>query len=235
MIYYLSNFFIGVCVASHANLVFNRLQIGNYQLILSRSYCFACKKQLKFWDTLPIISYLYLRGKCHYCQTKISAEHPLIELIGGFSFVLLDFSKINSYFLAILLFFLLIISLFDYFEQEFPIYLLFCPLLALIGKCLLFPLKLDSLSLLNFLPMIMAFGLMIKKGKLGEGDLLIYLLLVGFFSTQSANLIMLLTCILCLVVFPITKKKSHQALPFVPYIYAATILFNNYQLFQIIN
>ncbi|WP_223787849.1 prepilin peptidase [Marinicella meishanensis] len=49
----------------------------------SRSHCPQCKNQLSAWHNIPVISYLLLRGRCHFCAQKISVRYPLIELISG--------------------------------------------------------------------------------------------------------------------------------------------------------
>lgn len=48
-------------------------------LFFPRSFCPQCKSLVKSWQNIPILSYLFLRGKCHECQTRISIRYPLIE------------------------------------------------------------------------------------------------------------------------------------------------------------
>lgn len=50
---------------------------------LTRSHCPKCKNQLKAWHNIPVISYLLLKGKCHFCQAGISFRYPFIELLSG--------------------------------------------------------------------------------------------------------------------------------------------------------
>ncbi len=50
-------------------------------LHLPLSHCTACKKKLKPWHNIPVISYLVLRGKCAYCSTAISIRYPFVELL----------------------------------------------------------------------------------------------------------------------------------------------------------
>ena len=52
-------------------------------LVLSRSHCGECKSQLKSWHNIPLFSYLFLRGKCAFCDKSISFRYPLVELITG--------------------------------------------------------------------------------------------------------------------------------------------------------
>lgn len=50
-------------------------------LFLPRSFCPKCKSQVKSWHNIPILSYLFLRGRCFYCKNQISFRYPMIELI----------------------------------------------------------------------------------------------------------------------------------------------------------
>lgn len=52
-----------------------------FNLYLPLSHCSHCKKTLKPWHNIPVISYLVLRGKCAYCKAKISIRYPLVEFI----------------------------------------------------------------------------------------------------------------------------------------------------------
>lgn len=54
-----------------------------YNLILPRSHCPKCRHQIRFWENIPILSFLILRGKCAGCGTKISWRYPAIELFTG--------------------------------------------------------------------------------------------------------------------------------------------------------
>jgi leader peptidase (prepilin peptidase)/N-methyltransferase len=54
-----------------------------YNLITPNSHCPACEAPVKPWQNIPIISYLFLKGKCANCQTPISVRYPLVELATG--------------------------------------------------------------------------------------------------------------------------------------------------------
>jgi len=56
-------------------------------IVLARSHCPKCGHGIKSWENIPIISYLFLRGKCSACQTRISARYPLVEFLTGILFV----------------------------------------------------------------------------------------------------------------------------------------------------
>jgi len=81
-------FLFGLIVGSFLNCVIYRLETGG-SFLKGRSYCPRCKHRLGFFDLIPVLSFLVLKGRCRYCQKKISWHYPLVELLLGFLFVLL--------------------------------------------------------------------------------------------------------------------------------------------------
>jgi len=81
-------FILGLAIGSFLNVLIDRIPQGQSPLA-GRSYCDKCKKTLKWYDLVPLISYLYLKGKCKYCRVHISFYYPLVELITGVMFVLI--------------------------------------------------------------------------------------------------------------------------------------------------
>lgn len=57
----------------------------NLNLSFPASHCYSCKTPLKWYHNIPVISYIFLRGKCGFCHTKFSIQYPLVELLGGLS------------------------------------------------------------------------------------------------------------------------------------------------------
>lgn len=82
VVIYILIFLFGASVFSFVNVLVYRvpkqLPFGN-----ERSFCPSCGKMLKGYDMVPVISYLFLGGKCRYCKSRISLRYPLIELLGG--------------------------------------------------------------------------------------------------------------------------------------------------------
>lgn len=81
-------FLFGLLIGSFLNVVIYRLP-REMTISKGRSMCAHCKHQLKWYDLFPLFSYLFLRGKCHYCKTKISVQYPLVEAFTGVTFTLL--------------------------------------------------------------------------------------------------------------------------------------------------
>jgi len=83
-IFYPIIFIFGLVVGSFLNCVIYRLALPR-----GRSYCPYCKHILSWQDLIPVLSFLILKGKCRYCQKKISFQYPLVEIVTGLLFVLI--------------------------------------------------------------------------------------------------------------------------------------------------
>ena len=106
---------LGTAIGSFLNVVIYRLKIKK-SFLFGRSFCPKCKKGIKWYDNIPILSYLILGGKCRVCKKRISIQYPLIELVTGLIFLIL-FIKFGLSFqfvsYAILSCFLIIIFVYD--------------------------------------------------------------------------------------------------------------------------
>ncbi len=84
----LSSFVFGLVFGSFLNVVIYRLKNGR-NIIFGRSFCPKCKNLLKWYDLIPLLSFIYLRSRCRYCHKKISWHYPIVELISGLLWVLI--------------------------------------------------------------------------------------------------------------------------------------------------
>ncbi len=73
---------MGACVGSFLNVVVYRLPLGR-SLISPPSSCPKCSHQLAWHDNVPVLGWLWLRGKCRYCRNPISVQYPLVEALTG--------------------------------------------------------------------------------------------------------------------------------------------------------
>jgi prepilin signal peptidase PulO-like enzyme (type II secretory pathway) len=80
-------FIFGLSIGSFLNAVIYRLK-AKKSVWRGRSFCPKCKKPLGFWDLIPILSFIFLRGRCRQCHQKISWQYPLVELATGLIFIL---------------------------------------------------------------------------------------------------------------------------------------------------
>lgn len=94
----LNNFFfffiIGAVIGSFLNVCIYRLP-KNLDIISTRSFCPRCKKKIKWFDNIPLISFLILKYKCRFCKKHISIQYFLVELVSAV-FLCLTFSLISN-------------------------------------------------------------------------------------------------------------------------------------------
>ena len=96
-LFYTIFFIIGVLIGSFFTLALYRMPRGE-NITHKRSYCPKCGHQLGFFDLIPILSFLSLKGRCKYCNEKISPRYLIIEVCSGLLFLLFAVSvKINIY------------------------------------------------------------------------------------------------------------------------------------------
>ncbi|MCM8816408.1 MAG: prepilin peptidase [Candidatus Omnitrophica bacterium] len=81
-------FIIGACFGSFANVVIYRLP-RNKSIVKPGSFCPKCRRSINWYDNIPIISYLVLKGRCRYCKKSISLRYPVVELLMGVLTILL--------------------------------------------------------------------------------------------------------------------------------------------------
>ncbi|WEV41120.1 A24 family peptidase [Lactobacillus sp. ESL0681] len=221
--YSITNFLIGACVASHAALICDRFDQANFWS--PHSYCQICYTELGLLDEIPLISYLFLHGKCRYCHNPIPVKLPIIEAFGGFSFISLDLSQSNDLLTCIILFSILLAAICDFEVQEFH-------LVMILPAIFLAFIRLTSLShyqlldYLEFLPISLLLITFVWQHKLGSGDLIIYLVLVFFFSPHFANLVFLTGSVCLILYFCFQRKKysTQKAVAFIPYLFLGLIL-----------
>lgn len=90
-ILYLLIFCIGTVFGSFFTLAVYRIPLKQ-DITHTRSYCPKCNHKLNFFDMIPIISYVFLKGRCRYCKEKIRIRYFLLEIITGIVFVLFAIS-----------------------------------------------------------------------------------------------------------------------------------------------
>lgn len=122
MFLYVWFFILGAVIGSFFQVCKDRLPLG-LDIVKGRSFCFDCLHPLQWFDLIPIVSYVMLKGRCLYCHHRISLFYPIFEMMSGFLLVLLVYYE--SQMIKTILLFLLImdfitISLIDRQWQIIP-------------------------------------------------------------------------------------------------------------------
>lgn len=81
-------FILGAAIGSFLNVCIDRLPEGQ-DIVFKKSHCDYCKRTLRWYELVPIISWLILRGRSRCCQKTLSFQYPLIETVTGIGFVVM--------------------------------------------------------------------------------------------------------------------------------------------------
>ncbi len=106
-------FVFGLIVGSFLNVLGLRWNSG--VSVGGRSFCVACKKPLRFWELVPMMSFIGLGGKCGGCKTKISWQYPLVELWTALLFI-----SITNYLALIVFCIYAVITIYDSRHKIIP-------------------------------------------------------------------------------------------------------------------
>ncbi len=133
-------FVIGLSFGSFFAAFSYRIPNG-ISIIKGRSFCPRCKNPIKWFDNIPLISYLFLGGVCRHCRKRISSRYIFIELATGLTFYLVSFVAVDPVLLLFLLFIasiLILIFIIDLEHQIIPDGLVFAAFLVTLAKVLVF-------------------------------------------------------------------------------------------------
>jgi len=217
----------GLAWGSFLNVLIYRLPLG-MSIIKPPSSCPRCRQRIKFYDNIPLISFLVLRGRCRYCRERISFTYPLVEFLIPSSFILLyAHHSLSFFFFASCLFSsaLVVLAFIDYGHQVLPDEITL-PGLALAVIYSFFRKDLNLTQALvgavagaGFLLLIYAaYYLLRKKEGLGMGDVTLMLMIGAYLGWKQAFLTLIIASFAGAIVgafFIIFRKKSFQySLPF---------------------
>lgn len=212
-------FILGLIFGSFANVLIYR-PIAGLKLNEPRfSICPACRNRIKWYDNIPVLSYIFLKGRCRYCGAKISVRYPLIELSYAVVFLLNSYIFTLDKALAINLVFMVSVPAFiiDLKKMLLPDYTWI--VVSMVSVYINFryhkdTLLYDIIGVIITLLVLLLLKLKYKDG-IGEGD--IFLLPAFAFGCGIFNMpILLLLSSLGGIVFSLSKKQS--LIPFGPFI-----------------
>ncbi|MBD5544375.1 MAG: prepilin peptidase [Lachnospiraceae bacterium] len=122
IIFYIWIFLFGIVIGSFLNVCILRIPIRE-SIAKNRSHCMKCGYQLKWYDLIPLFSYLFLGGRCRRCKTHISLQYPIIEGVNGLLYVLIFAIKgwnLETVIYCFLASALLTLSVIDFRTYEIP-------------------------------------------------------------------------------------------------------------------
>ncbi len=227
----------GLVIGSFLNVVIYRVPVGE-SIVRPPSHCGVCSQRLKALDLIPVVSYLFLRGRCRYCGTKISIRYPLVELMTGVLFLLCYYFfgiELKLLFVLVYVSLLITITLIDLDHQIIPDGLLiFGAIIAITEKVIQWLVLGNNLRIMDSLyGMLVGGGVflliaVVSSGGMGGGDIKLMALLGFIFGLRSIVIIAMLAFItgaVISVLLLVTKIKSRKdPVPFGPFIALSALL-----------
>ncbi|WP_422132969.1 prepilin peptidase [Endozoicomonas sp. ALD040] len=256
--FYLTLTLVGLLVGSFLNVVILRLpvmmerqwkldcletlhpdkvptEMEPYNLIKPDSTCPGCGHKIRAWENIPVISYLFLKGRCSSCKASISARYPIIEMISALLTVAVGIyfgATLQTVLLCFLVWSLLALTMIDLDTQLLPdsitLPLLWLGLLTNSFE-LFIPLQ-DAVlgaaaGYLSLWSVYWLFKLLTGKEGMGYGDFKLLAALGAWIGWQMLPLIILLSSlvgtIVSVVLIILKKQERSKPVPFGPYLAAA--------------
>ena len=230
-------FIFGAMVGSFLNVCIYRLP-KEESIIWPGSHCPHCKKPIKFYDNIPLVSYLLLKGKCRYCKEPISIQYPLVEGVTALSslFLIIKFGLSLSY----LIYFafvaaLIVITVIDLYHQIIP------DVISLpgIGVGLLASIIIPQITFFDSLIGILIGGgslflvatlyqWLFKREGMGGGDIKLLAMIGAFLGWKAVILTILLSSLIGsitgITIMVLKGKDFKYAIPFGPFLSLGAVI-----------
>ena len=220
-------FILGAAIGSFMNVLIVRTP-RDESISFPASHCMSCNTPLRAWHNVPILSWLFLRGKCAFCSAPISSQYPIVETLSGLLFLFTAMKlgiNLQAFGVALVFTLLLSLSVIDFYYKMVPDSLNLSALtfailsvtsLGQLGynftNALLFA---GGFSLLRFY-----LSFLLKKEAMGEADIMIAATMGALLGIKLALVAIFLSAVLALPALLLTRsedEESHQ-LPFIPFL-----------------
>jgi leader peptidase (prepilin peptidase)/N-methyltransferase len=235
--WYIVSTTFGAIVGSFLNVCIFRLP-KEESIVWPGSHCPYCKNPIRFYDNIPLISYLLLKGRCRHCHRSISFQYPLIEGITAISsFVLfMRFGPSLSYlFYFLFVAALIVITVIDLYHQIIP------DVISLpgIGVGLLASLMIPQITFFNSLVGALLGGgslflvgtlyqWMFKREGMGGGDVKLLAMIGAFLGWKGVILTILLGSligsVIGIMIMVLKGKNFKYAIPFGPFLSLGAVI-----------
>ena len=230
LILYSVIFLYGIVIGSFLNVCIYRIPLGE-SIAKERSHCMSCGYQLKWYDLVPLFSWLALRGKCRKCGTPISPQYPMIEALNGVLYVLIfavnGFSLVSGLY-CLMASALLALSVIDFRTYEIPFgFNVFIGILGVLRLVTDFGNWSDYVLGFLAISVVLALLLIVSQGRaIGGGDVKLMAAAGLLLGWKLIILAFLIGCILGSVIHIIRMKVSQaeRVLAMGPYLSAGILI-----------
>ena len=209
---YIILFLYGIVIGSFLNVCIYRIP-KQENIAKVRSHCMQCDHQLKWYELIPLFSYLLQGGKCRACKTKISVQYPLIEGANGILYVfifMINGINVDSLLYCLLTSALLVLSVIDFRTYEIPIginYFIF--VLGVIRTAVRYTDWLNHVIGFFVVSVVLYIIILVTKGRgIGGGDMKLMAVCGLFLGWKEIILAFLLGCIIGSVVHIIRMRVT---------------------------
>jgi leader peptidase (prepilin peptidase) / N-methyltransferase len=231
-------FLIGAIVGSFLNVCIYRLP-RHESIVFPASHCPHCGKPIKFYDNIPLLSYVILRGKCRNCKQNISGRYPIIETISGLLAIAIVIKyglTLHSLLLLLLVFSLIIVTFVDLDFQIIPDILSIPGIMAGIGASFFMPTISWIDSILGILAgggflfiIAVAYKWLTNRDGMGGGDIKLLAMVGAWLGWKAVPFILLISSFIGALIGSISlllaKKSLRYKIPFGPFISIAAVIY----------
>ncbi len=122
VVLYIMIFLFGITIGSFLNVCIYRIPLKE-EVAVTPSHCMSCGYRLQWYDLIPLFSFLFLRGRCRKCHTKLSLQYPLVEGLNGALYVTVFLANgwnAVSIVYCLLTSALIVLSVIDFRTMEIP-------------------------------------------------------------------------------------------------------------------
>jgi leader peptidase (prepilin peptidase)/N-methyltransferase len=234
IIYCVAVFVVGLCIGSFLNVCICRIPEGK-SVVSPSSSCPKCGYSIRWFENIPVLSYILLRGRCSSCGERISPEYPVVEFMTGllFLFLFLRYGMSAQFFVNILLVSALIVITFIDLRLQIIPDVISVPGIVVGFVCSFVPGGVGWMaSLLGILVgggvlFAVAWGyyLVTRREGMGGGDIKLLAMIGAFLGWHSIPFIIftsaLLGAVVGIVVMLWNRQDMKYAIPFGPFLSAA--------------
>lgn len=236
-------FIFGLCIGSFLGVCIVRLPKGEESVVTGRSHCPHCKKTIPWYDNLPLLSFLLLRGRCRHCGGSISWFYPVIEVVSGILFVVMYAFfglGVSLLFYSYLGFSLLVATCVDLEHQMIPDEVNFLGIIVGLTASYFFPelhgewdrrLGLADSALGMLMGIALIYGIAVlgrilfRKESMGGGDLKLLAMIGTFLGFKKVAIAFFLAPFFATPIGLVLKfKKKQEIMPYGPYLSLASLI-----------